>query len=43
MVVYSISSGNWAVGFINELGPAAANFTVSNARMYVHQGDGNSF
>lgn len=43
MVVYSISSGNWAVGFINELGPDAANFTVSNARMYVHQGDGNSF
>lgn len=43
MVAYSTSSGNWAVGFINELGPAAANFTVSNARMYVHQGDGNSF
>ncbi len=38
-----ISSNKYVTKASISPGPAAANFTVSNARMYVHQGDGNSF
>ena len=38
-------SGNWAFGFINSDGsnPTNVNFSATNCRMYVDQGDGKPF